>query len=223
MSWTGFAIVFALFFATHSIPVRPAIKSRLVSKLGTRGFTSAYSVLSLMMLWLLIYAADRAPFLPLWDIAIWQKYVTLAGMFAVCMLLAASIGRPNPFSFGGARNNQFDPASPGILRWTRHPLLVALAVWAGLHLLPNGDLAHVILFGVFLGFALLGQKIIDRRKKRTLGHSQWQNLTDEIRITPVIQRPQSIQFLCLRLVVGCLAYIALILAHTWLLGVSPLP
>ncbi|AXI46506.1 NnrU family protein [Sulfitobacter sp. SK012] len=223
MNWIGFAIVFVLFFATHSIPVRPAIKSRLVSKLGSRGFTLAYSVLSLVMLGLLIFAANRAPFVLLWDLAVWQKYVTLVGMFAVCMLLAVSIGRPNRFSFGGARNDQFDTARPGIVRWTRHPLLVALALWAGLHLLPNGNLAHVILFGVFLGFAILGQGIIDRRKKRTIGHSHWQDLINEISITPVIQSLQPFQFLCLRLLAGCLAYMALIFAHTLLLGVSPLP
>ena len=70
------------------------------------------------------------------------------GMFAVCLILALSIARPNPFSFGGAQNARFDPARPGIVRWVRHPILLSLALWAGLHLLPNGDLSHVILFGV---------------------------------------------------------------------------
>ena len=36
-------------------------------------------------------------------------------------------------------------------------------------LVPNGDLAHVILFGTFAGFALLGQRLIDRRKRREMG------------------------------------------------------
>nr|WP_299880523.1 NnrU family protein [uncultured Sulfitobacter sp.] len=40
-----------------------------------------------------------------------------------------SLGRPNPFSFGGSRNAQFDPAHPGLVRFMRHPLLVALALW----------------------------------------------------------------------------------------------
>lgn len=223
MGWVGFATVFAAFFATHSIPVRPTIKSKLVAVLGARGFTLAYSLLSVAMLGLLIWAADRAPFVPLWNPAIWQKYVTLTGMFAVCTLLAISIGRPNPFSFGGGQNDRFNPARPGIVRWTRHPLLMGLALWAGLHLISNGDLAHVILFGVFVGFAILGRKIIDARKRRTIGSDAWHALLESVGAAPVLQRPQSFQFLGIRIFAGCLAYIGLILTHQWLLGVSPLP
>lgn len=223
MSWIGFIAIIAAFFVTHSIPVRPAVKSQLVVILGPRGFTFMYSFLSLAMLWLLIWAAGQAPFVPLWDVAVWQKYVTLVGMFAVCLLLAVSIGRPNPFSFGGAKNDQFDSKRPGIVGWARHPLLVALALWAGLHLVPNGDLAHIILFGVFLGFALLGQKIIDARKQRAVGSGIWQALVSEVKTAPLLQSPVSFRHLALRLFGGVFVYMGLILIHPWLLGVSPLP
>ena len=113
------------------------------------GFTLAYSALSLAVLTWVIGAAGRAPYVPLWQWAPWQNHVVLVVMALVCLLLALSIGRPNPFSFGGARNQDFDPHVPGIIRLHRHPLLLALGLWAFAHTLPNGDLAHVILFGVF--------------------------------------------------------------------------
>ena len=61
MTWTGFATVFVAFFLTHSIPVRPSVKSRLVGILGARKFSLGYSVLSVGMLALLIWAAGQAP------------------------------------------------------------------------------------------------------------------------------------------------------------------
>ena len=155
MGWTGFAAGFAAFFLTHSIPVRPAVKSRLVATIGTRGFGLAYSALSVGMLALLIWSTGEAPFVQLWPQMEWHRHVAHLGMLAVCLMLALSIGRPNPFSFGGSRNDRFDASRPGIVRWTRHPVLLALAIWAGVHMLPNGDLAHVILFGFWAALPLL--------------------------------------------------------------------
>lgn len=219
MSWLSFAGVFALFFLSHSVPVRPPVKSRLVAWIGARGFTAAYSILSLAMLSWLIVAAGRAPHVALWYPAPWHYHVTLVAMAAVCTILALAIGRPNPFSFGGARTDRFDAARPGIVGWMRHPLLVALALWAGAHLLPNGDLAHVILFGVFAAFALLGCWIIDARKRRQMGAEAWQTLRDAV--APRVARPGADTLL--RLAVGLLLYLGLLALHPLVIGVSPLP
>ncbi len=150
------------FFLTHSIPIRPPLRPWAVARLGHAGFGIAYSALSLAVLAWLIAAAGRAPYVPLWDWAPWQNHVVLAVMLPVCVILSLAIARPNPFSFGGAQNDRFDPASPGIVRLTRHPLLLALGIWSAAHILPNGDLAHVILFGTFAGFAMLGGRLVDR-------------------------------------------------------------
>jgi hypothetical protein len=64
------------------------------------------------------------------DWAPWQYHVVLVVMLPVCLILSLAIARPNPFSFGGARNETFDPARPGIVRLNRHPLLLALALWS---------------------------------------------------------------------------------------------
>ena len=142
-------------------------------------------------------------------------------MGPVCLILALSIGRPNPFSFGGARNDQFDPARPGIVRLSRHPLLAALALWAAAHVVPNGDLAHVILFGTFAAFALLGGRLIDRRKRREMG-PEWQRMHDRVVDAPLLSASPSGGTL-LRLVAGTALYGALLWAHPFLFGVSPLP
>jgi uncharacterized membrane protein len=222
MAWTGFALIFAAFFATHSLPLRPAVRSRITRQIGTRGFGLVYSALSLAMLGVLIRAAGQAPDVQIWPQALWQRHAVQLGMVAVCLILALSLGRPNPFSFGGARNDRFDPARPGIIRWMRHPVLVALTLWAGLHLLPNGDLAHVILFGALGCFALAGQFIMDRRWQARLGAGQWRILKEATIAAPRFHRPNSWPLLALRLGTGMAGFFLLLAAHPVVIGVPAL-
>lgn len=222
MTWAGFIGIFALFFATHSIPVQPGIKSRIVARVGRRGFAVGYSILSLAMLALLIWAAGEAPYVELWPHLGWHRHAAHTGMLAVCMILAFSIARPNPFSFGGAHDDRFDPARPGIVGVVRHPVLAALALWAVLHMLPNGDLAHVLLFGVLGCFALGGRVLINRRKRREMGSDQWDRLNATVAEAPVLGRPESRLGTVVRIVLGVVLFAALIALHPMVVGVSAL-
>jgi uncharacterized membrane protein len=219
MGWGEYTLAFAAFFLTHSIPIRPPVRPWLRARLGAAGFGLAYSVLSLAVLAWLIAAAGRAPYVPLWGWAPWQNHVPLAVMLPVCLIIALAVARPNPFSFGGARNERFDPARPGIVGLTRHPLLLALAFWAASHAVPNGGLAHVILFVVFAVFALMGGWLVDRRKRREMGE-RWASLDAARRAAG--PRPASWTGAGLRLALGVVLYAALIWLHPWLFGVSPL-
>lgn len=212
--WGEFALAFAAFFLSHSIPLRPPIRAALRRRLGAGGFGLIYSVLSLVVLGWLIAAAGRAPFVEVWPRAGWQTHATLALMLPVCLLLGLSIGRANPLSFGGPQTG-FDPDRPGIVRLVRHPVLAALAFWAVAHLLPNGDLAHVLLFGTFALFALLGRRLVDRRKRRELG-ADWEALRRRSRQAPLALELH-------RLMAGIALYAGLIAAHPLVIGVSPLP
>ncbi len=222
MSWFGFAGVFVLFFLTHSIPVRPVIKARLVARLGTRGFGVGYSMLSLCMLSLLIWSAGKAPFVLLWPQMPWQRHVVHLGMLVACLILAFTIARPNPFSFGGARSQSFAPSHPGIVRLTRHPVLVALALWAGVHILPNGDLAHLLLFGTLGVFAIAGRALINRRKRREMGEEGWRALNTEVSKKPLLRAPQSWPDSLLRIFAGFAVFILLLMLHPVVIGVQAL-
>ncbi len=222
MGWFEFVMAYAVFFLSHSIPVRPPVRPWVQARLGTAGFTLAYSALSLGVLAWLIVATERAPYIPLWTWAPWQNHVALAVMLPVCIILALAIARPNPFSFGGARNASFDPARPGIVGWMRHPLLAALLLWGGAHTLANGDLAHVILFGTFAGFALLGQSLIDRRKRREM-HDSWIALQISMSVAGRPTAADIAREAPARIAVGVIIYGVLIVLHPLMFGVSPLP
>lgn len=222
MGWGEFALALGVFFLSHTVPVRPPVRPWAVARLGQRGFTLGYAVLSLAVLTWLVFAAGRAPYVPLWQWAPWQNHMALALMLPACLIATLAIGRPNPFSFGGARNDRFDPARPGIVGWMRHPLLVAFALWGGVHTLANGDLAHVILFGTFAVFALLGGRLIDRRKQRQMG-AAWDRLRTEMAdggrpaLTDIVREAPG------RIAAGVALYALLIVLHPLVIGVSPIP
>ena len=221
MAWTEFVLAFAAFFASHALPVRPPIRPALVSRLGARGFSLAYSALSLAVLAWLIGAAGRAPHVTLWPWVPWHSWFALALMLPACLLFALAVGRPNPFSFGGAGNETFDPARPGVVGVTRHPLLVALALWALAHLVANGDVAHVLLFASFALFAIVGRRLVDRRRQREMG-GEWARLDAEARTAGPRLRG-SLAGAWPRLLAGLGGYGILIGLHNLLVGVSPLP
>jgi uncharacterized membrane protein len=226
--WGEFIAALAVFFASHAVPVRPPVRRRLTAALSERGFTLAYSALSLAVLGWLIVAAGRAPYLELWQFAPWQLWVPNLAMVVAVLLMSLAIAAPNPLSFGGARNTAFDPARPGIVGLSRHPLLLALGLWAGAHLAPNGDLAHVVLFGLLGVFATLGMAIIDRRKRRLLGAEEWARLgrgTAWLRPRGIADafRGAPPQETATRIAIAVLVYAALHHFHAGIIGVAATP
>lgn len=221
MDWIEFSLALIVFFLSHGTLIRPPIKPWLVKLIGTGGFTFAYSVLSIGVLAWLISAAGRAPFVSLWYWQPWHNHVVLMVMFAVCLILGLAIRRPNPFSFGGWENAAFDPDRPGIVGVMRHPLLAALALWALAHVFANGDLSHLIMFGTFAAFAMIGGSIIDRRKNRLMG-AEWEELRQRVKQSGLSKALLSLMREPIRLLAGAAGYVALIVAHPYLFGVNPI-
>lgn len=221
MEWLPFSIAFVAFIASHSAPVRPPVRPMVERVLGKRGFSIAYSLLSVSMLVWLIVAANRAPFVLVWGWAAWQPYAALILTLGCCLVIALAMGRPNPLSFGGGKG-AFDPTRPGLIRMTRHPILTGLALWALAHLIANGDLAHVIVFGFFALFATFGGRLIDLRKRRELG-DQWTELRGQIAAQPFLASGWSEYRPSLRISAGLTVWVCLLAAHLLVLGVSPLP
>ncbi|MEP3047052.1 MAG: NnrU family protein [Roseibium sp.] len=217
--WTNYCVAFAVFFASHMILVRPPVRPILVRSLSERGFQIGYSLLSIGILYWLIDAAQTAPYIELWPWAGWQNWIPIIVMGPVCLIGALAIGTPNPFSFGGWKNDSFNPQKPGIVRWMRHPILVALFLWSAAHIVPNGNLAHVILFGAFALFSLLGMRILDRRQKRILGEKwfDFHRRTDKISLFRAI----GTRVLLMRSAIGLLVYITLAYLHPMITDVFP--
>ena len=169
MEWAEFSIALAAFLGSHVIPVR--FRAPLVAALGKRGYVLAYSALSLGLLYWLILAAGRAPYMPLWPHETWMRWLVNIAM--PLAILAAAVG-----GMAG--------------------LMAGFTLWAGAHLVANGDLAHAILFGLLLAYALFGLAISLRRGGGW--HLRWP-----------------------RLLAALAVWAGLLHLHLPVIGVSPLP
>lgn len=141
-----------LFLGIHTLPMLPATRDGLVSKLGENGFKGFFTLIAVVGLVLVIYGygvarADGPPVL--YDPPFWLRHVTMLLMVPVFIFLVAA----------------YVPCR--IKRALKHPMLIAVKLWAFSHLLANGDLASVLLFGGFLVWAVMDRISIKRRKKET--------------------------------------------------------
>jgi len=225
--WFEFILAGFLFMASHAIPSMPRLKGALVATLGRRGYGIAFGLLSTVLLFWVIYAAGRAPFVSLWDQTSFQRKLINLVMPLAIALGTFGIAAPNPFAFEG-RDAGFDPARPGIVGLTRQPLLWALALWAAMHLFVNGDLAHLVLFGTFLAFSLVGMRAMEARLRRNMGASEFDRLAAHTSLVPFWAlitrrwRPRRGPSL-VRLLFAFVAWVALWHLHAPVIGASPLP
>lgn len=219
--WLVLAAALTGFIAAHVIPVRA--RGPLVARFGRRAYLTGYSLLSLALLYAVILAAAQAPRVMLWDAGAVGRWVANVAMPLAIGLASLAIAAPNPLSFGG-RAGGFDPARPGIVGVTRHPLLWALLIWAAAHLLANGDLAHVILFGLFAGFAALGMAAIDARSRARLGRAGFAAATRAAPLIPLGRGwPRGWQGVAPRLAIAAVTWAALYHLHASLIGLPPNP
>jgi uncharacterized membrane protein len=227
--WTELAAAFAAFLASHLLPTQPRLRARLCALAGERAYVAAYGLVSLILLAWLIAATGRAPFVEVWEFAPWQMWAPNIAMPAACLLAAFGLGADNPFSFGGRKAEAFDAEHPGIAGVTRHPLLLAIVLWAASHAVPNGDLAHLLLFGTFALTGVAGMLAIDRRTRRSMGPEQWQRLAARTSLLPCSAliagrwRPDLRRLSWLRLALAIALYGSLLALHQPVIGVSPRP
>ena len=77
MDWLEFVVALLVFMASHAVPALSGIKGALVSRLGRGGYGAVFGVISLLLLWWVIAAAGRAPFVSIWDQQIWMRWLII--------------------------------------------------------------------------------------------------------------------------------------------------
>jgi uncharacterized membrane protein len=179
-----------LFLGIHSVRiVAPDWRDAQRARLGENRWKGLYSLVSLVGFVLIVWGYARAwPVAPvLYEPPLWMRHVTLALMLPALISLMA-------FAFPAGR---LKPA-------LKHPMLAAIKLWAVAHLLANGDLASLLLFGSFLVWAVL-----DRIAVKRLGDR--------------IPAPGPVKWDIVAVVAGTLLYVLFVWRlHAWLFGVSPL-
>lgn len=144
---TGILIFFAAHFFTAS--ARQA-RASLVGKLGEGPYKGLYSLVALAGFALIVWGWRSADITPLYNPPSFFRHITYALMLPALILIAAA----------------YAPAGK-IAAAVKHPMLAAVKVWAFAHLLSNGDVRSVILFGAFLLFAVVDRVLVKKRGEPT--------------------------------------------------------
>lgn len=135
------ALGLLLFLAIHLVPTAPAVRAGLVDRLGENAYKGVFSVLSLIGLAIIIYGYHKLQVNPgknpeLWSPPVWAKHVSFLLMIPASIALVAAY-------------------VPSRIRTTlKHPMLVAIKIWALSHLIANGDLGSILLFSSLLAYAV---------------------------------------------------------------------
>jgi uncharacterized membrane protein len=181
-----------VFLGVHSVRiVAEDWRTQTRARIGGNAYKGIYSVLSIIGFGLIVWGFGVAREVP---VALWvpprgmRHAASLLTLISFVLFAAAYVPRN------------------GIKARLHHPMILGVKAWALAHLLANGNLAHVVLFGSFLAWGVL-DFIASRRRDRALGTSYPAGGTTGTGLTVVLG-------------VGAWAVFAFLL-HGMLIGVRP--
>ena len=143
-----------LFLGLHLLPTNVSLRDGLRQRFGETAYKIGFSVVSLVGLALIVYGYGKLQGMPsknptIWVPPVWTKHLLWTLMLpALILLVAANIPSRIRNAVG-------------------HPMLIATKIWATGHLLANGSLAAVVLFGSFLAWAVFD--LISVKQRHAMG------------------------------------------------------
>jgi uncharacterized membrane protein len=137
-----------IFLGTHLFSAARGVRATLIGSIGEGPYKGLYSLVSLAGIVLIAvgYGQYRANgYIPVWDPPVWTRHLALLLVLVafICFVAAYLPGH--------------------IKRRLKHPMLAGVKIWAFAHLLANGDLGSILLFGSFLAWAVLARISAKRR------------------------------------------------------------
>jgi uncharacterized membrane protein len=138
----------ALFLGVHTLTTQRELRAQIIARSGEGGYKIGYTLVSVAGLALIIwgFAHYRATgWIDVWFPPNAFKHIAVALMLPAVILVVASYIRGR------------------IYTTLKHPMLAGVKLWAAAHLIANGDLGSIILFGSFLGWAVFDRISLKHR------------------------------------------------------------
>lgn len=140
-----------LFLGVHSIRIfAEGWRTRMIDRIGAGRWKGLYTFNSVIGLLLIIwgYGLARDYPVPVWDPPVWASHLTIV-LMAPAFFLVAQNGNPQ------------GPIAARL----GHPMMIAVIIWALAHLLANGTLADIVLFGTFLVWSVFALRAAVHRDR----------------------------------------------------------
>jgi uncharacterized membrane protein len=148
MGWALLILGLVVFLGAHLFVACRGQRAALIASIGEWPYKALFSLVSLAGLILIGYgyAHYRATgWIDVWSPPRWTVYITQLLMWPASICVAAAYIRGD------------------IWRTLKHPMLVGIKTWALAHLISNGDLGSIVLFGSFLAWAVVGRISLKHR------------------------------------------------------------
>jgi len=199
-----------LFLGAHSVRIwADGWRNQTIEAYGEKAFKGVYALVSILGFYLLVvgYGEARLQTVALWNPPIFTKHISMLLMLLSSILLMATYIPRNHFKMR-----------------LGHPMVLSVKVWALSHLLANGNLADLVLFGSFLLWAVLNFRSARARDRALLLNL---TVTEEAAGEPLAESESTNQPKLLSTImtlVGGMAIWALItfVLHAKFVGVSPM-
>ena len=128
-----------LFLGVHTLTTQRKLRASMIASWGEGGYKIGYALVSLAGLALIVWGFGHyraTGWIDIWHPPTLLKHIAVALMLPAVILVVAAYIRGR------------------IYTTVKHPMLSGIKLWAAAHLLANGDLGSIILFGSFLGWAV---------------------------------------------------------------------
>lgn len=212
------------------LAARP-VRTSIVDAIGENGFRAVYSLIAIAVLVWVGFAFAAAPPGPLlWSFGIGAAHLAAAMMVVPFLFIVAGLSGPNPTALGSETALREPEPTKGMMRITRHPGMWGIGLWGVLHLIANGDLRSVVLFGTMALTALVGTVLIDAKKLRKLGgeYASFKMATSNLPFAAAIAGRQPVgralaEIGLIRVLVAIALYAGFVYIHGWLFGVPVFP
>jgi uncharacterized membrane protein len=167
-------VLAALYFVGIHVGVAGTrVRDALVARLGERAYLGLFSAASFVGIVWLSTAYAGAPYVMLWGPLPALRPLAAVLVLVAFVLVVLGLTTPSPTVVGGEKTLVSDEPAIGIQRVTRHPFLWGVALWAATHLVVNGHVKALALFGSLLFLAVFGGRAIDGKRARRFG-ADWQ-------------------------------------------------
>lgn len=137
-----------VFLGAHTLTTQRKLRARIIASTGGGTYKILYSLVSVVGLALIVWGFARyraTGWIDVWHPPVAMKHIAIALMLPAVILVVASYIRGR------------------IYTTVKHPMLAGVKLWAAAHLLANGDLGSIILFGSFLAWAVFDRISLKRR------------------------------------------------------------
>jgi uncharacterized membrane protein len=223
---TQLLLASTFFVGTHLGLAGTPLRKLIVDKLGEGVFLVGYAVISLVAISWMADAYKVAPYVETWGQLYALQPIALLLMLVAFLLVVIGLTTPSPTLVGAEGLLDKAGAVRGILRITRHPFLMGVTLWALTHLVVNGDLAGLILFGSMTVLCVVGARSIDAKRRDKLG-GKWNEFAAQTSVIPFAAIIQGRNCLAVRelgwwrILIALAAFVSMLAFHARLFGVSP--